>query len=151
MKCGPFHTRFSTCVKALHLRLFVQFQKMSEVGICGDALQLVGHDPSDILLDPVVVFLYHFLHVIHPFIVHEAGDNGYLLICLFLFGYFWASTTISQWKIFCSILSPKLSATEPTNIPCVSPLILLGGMRLSIWVDMEVETSCRLMEMEWRF
>ena len=88
MKCGPFHTRFSTCVKALHLRLFVQFQKMSEVGICGDALQLVGHDPSDILLDPVVVFLYHFLHVIHPFIVHEAGDNGYLLICLFLFGYF---------------------------------------------------------------
>ena len=43
MKCGPFHTRFSTCVKALHLRLFVQFQKMSEVGICGDALQLVGH------------------------------------------------------------------------------------------------------------
>ena len=117
MKCGPFHTRFSTCVKALHLRLFVQFQKMSEVGICGDALQLVGHDPSDILLDPVVVFLYHFLHVIHPFIVHEAGDNGYLL----------------------------------TNIPCVSPLILLGGMRLSIWVDMEVETSCRLMEMEWRF
>lgn len=88
MKCGPFHTRFSTCVKALHLRLFVQFQKMSEVGICGDALQLVGHDPSDILLDPVVVFLYHFLHVIHPFTVHEAGDNGYLLICLFLFGYF---------------------------------------------------------------
>ena len=40
------------------------------------------------LLDPVVVFLYHFLHVIHSVIVHEAGDNGYLLICLLLFGYF---------------------------------------------------------------
>ena len=48
-------------------------------GIAGDALQLVGHDPFDILLDPVVVFLYHFFHVIHSVIVHEAGDNGYLL------------------------------------------------------------------------
>ena len=61
---------------------------MLEGGIAGDALQLVGHDPFDILLDPVVVFLYHFLHVIHSVIVHEAGDNGYLLICLLLFGYF---------------------------------------------------------------
>lgn len=151
MKCGPFHTRFSTCVKALHLRLFVQFQKMSEVGICGDALQLVGHDPSDILLDPVVVFLYHFLHVIHPFTVHEAGDNGYLLICLFLFGYFLGIDDNLAVEDFLFNPLPEVAATEPTNIPCVSPLILLGGMRLSIWVDMEVETSCRLMEMEWRF
>ena len=61
---------------------------MLEGGIAGDALQLVGHDPFDILLNPVVVFLYHFLHVIHSVIVHEAGDNGYLPICLLLFGYF---------------------------------------------------------------
>ena len=46
---------------------------------------------------------------------------------------------------------PEVVGYGATNIPCVSPLILLGGMRLSIWVDMEVETSCRLMEMEWRF
>ena len=37
--------------------------------------------------------------------------------------------------------SVLLSETEPTNIPWVSPLILLGGMRLSIWVLIDVETS----------
>lgn len=61
---------------------------MLEGGIVGDALQFIGHDPFDILLDPVVVLLYHFLHVIHPVIIHEVGDNGYLLVCLFLFGNF---------------------------------------------------------------
>ena len=64
---------------------------------------------------------------------------------------FSASTTISQWKIFCSMRSLKLSDTEPTNIPCVRPEILLGGMSASICVLMEVDTSCRLMEMDCRF
>ena len=30
------------------------------------------------------------------------------------------STTICAWKIFCSIVSPKLSATAPTNIAMVT-------------------------------
>ncbi len=47
--------------------------------------------------------------------------------------------------------SLKLSDTEPTNIPCVRPEILLGGMSASICVLMEVETSCRLMEIDCRF
>ena len=36
-------------------------------------------------------------------------------------------------------------------MPCVSEEILLGGIRLSIWVEMEVDTSLRLMEMDCRF
>ena len=47
--------------------------------------------------------------------------------------------------------SEKLSATEPTNMPCVSPEILLGGIMLSIWVEMEVDLSLRLMVMLCRF
>ena len=44
--------------------------------------------------------------------------------------------------------SSKLSDTEPTNIPCVRPEILLGGIRLSICVLMDVDLSCRLMVIE---
>ena len=43
--------------------------------------------------------------------------------------------------IFCSMHSSKLSQTAPTNMPCVRPEILLGGMSESICVLMEVETS----------
>ena len=37
--------------------------------------------------------------------------------------------------------SPQLSATAPTNMPCVSVEILLAGIRLSICVLMEVDLS----------
>ena len=47
--------------------------------------------------------------------------------------------------------SLKLSATAPTNIPCVSVEILLAGIRLSICVLMEVDLSSRLMVMLCRF
>ena len=75
------------CGGVFRLRLFVQFQEVLEVGICGDTFQLVGHDPFDILLDAVVVLLHHFLHVIHPFVIHKVGDDGNLPVSLFLFGH----------------------------------------------------------------
>ena len=64
---------------------------------------------------------------------------------------FSASTTISQWKIFCSIRSSNVSATEPTNIPCVREEIFEGGMSESICVLMEVDLSLRLIVMLCRF
>lgn len=36
-------------------------------------------------------------------------------------------------------------ATAPTNIPCVKVDILEAGIRLSKWVDIEVDLSVRLM------
>ncbi len=47
--------------------------------------------------------------------------------------------------------SLKLSDTEPTNMPCIKPEILLGGINESICVLMEVDTSCRLIEIDCRF
>lgn len=61
------------------------------------------------------------------------------------------STTISQWKIFCSIHSSKLSATTPANLPCVRFEILLGEIRESIGLEMNVDLLLRLMVIDWRF
>ena len=57
------------------------------------------------------------------------------------------STTISAWKIFCSIRSSKLSKTTPTNMPCERLEILEAGMRLSICIKIEVDLSLRLIVM----
>jgi hypothetical protein len=43
------------------------------------------------------------------------------------------------------------SATAPTNMPCVSPEIFQGRIRLSNCVFMEVDLSLRLMAMLCRF
>ena len=48
--------------------------------------------------------------------------------------------TISAWKIFCSIRSSKLSATEPTNMPCVRLEIFEAGISVSNCVLVEVVT-----------
>ena len=54
-------------------------------------------------------------------------------------------------NIFCSIFSSKLSLTAPTNIPCVKLDILLGGIKLSICVLIEIDLSFRLIVILWRF
>ena len=123
---------------------------MLQVLIVGDTPQLILDYLLDILLDLVVVVLYGLLHTVVAIRIQEIVDDGEFLITTFLPFPFSVSTTITAWNIFCSIRSLKLSETEPTNIPWVSQLILLGGMRLSIWVLMDVETSCRLMEIDWR-
>ena len=46
-----------------------------------------------------------------------------------------------------SIRSSNVSATEPTNIPCVREEIFEGGMSESICVLMDVDLSLRLMVM----
>ena len=48
---------------------------------------------------------------------------------------------IRAWNIFCLMVSPKLSDTLPTNIPCERLDILEAGIRESSWVLMLVEVS----------
>ena len=46
--------------------------------------------------------------------------TGIFLYCFIFAGTFAESTTISVWKIFYSIRSPKLSLTAPANMPCAT-------------------------------
>ena len=114
---------------------------MLQVFITCDALQFILDNLFDILLDLVVVVLYGLLHAVVAIRIQEIVDDGEFLITTCLPFHLFGINAISAWNIFCSIRSLKLSETEPTNIPWVSLLILLGGMRLSIWVLMGVETS----------
>ena len=45
---------------------------------------------------------------------------GIFLYCFIFAGTFAESTTISVWKIFYSIRSPKFSLTVPANMPCAT-------------------------------
>ena len=120
---------------------FLFLYQMLQVLIVGDTPQLILDYLLDIFLDLVVVVLYGLLHAVDAIRIQEIVDDGEFLITTCLPFHLFGINTISAWNIFCSIRSLKLSETEPTNIPWVSPLILLGGMRLSIWVLMDVETS----------
>lgn len=103
------------------------------------------------LLDPVVICLYFFLHPVVPVLVPEIYDLGQLLIL----GYFPLHFLIIHhnfaMEYFLFYPSSKLSLTAPTNIPCVKLDILLGGIKLSICVLIEVDLSFRLIVMLWRF
>ena len=104
---------------------------MFEFRVILNAYQFILHKFHNILLDLSVICSYLLFHCIIAVLVQKAADFA--------------------WKIFCSIVSPKLSATAPTNIPCESVLILLAGIRLSSWVLIEVDVSLRLMLMDSRF
>lgn len=55
------------------------------------------------------------------------------------------------WKIFCSIRSSKLSDMAPTNIPCVRFEILFAGIKLSIYVEIDLDLSWRFIVIDCRF
>ena len=103
------------------------------------------------LLDPVVICLYFFLHPVVPVLVPEIYDLGQLLVVGSFPFHLLVIHHNFRMEYFCSILSSKLSLTAPTNIPCVKLDILLGGIKLSICVLIEVDLSFRLIVMLWRF
>ena len=114
---------------------------MLQVLIVGDTPQLILDYLLDILLDLVVVVLYGLLHAVVAIRIQEIVDDGEFLITTFLPFHLFGINYYLGMEYLLLIRSLKLSETQPTNIPWVSPLILLGGMRLSIWVLMDVETS----------
>lgn len=103
--------------------------------------QFVVHNLLHVVLDVDIVLLHHLIHDVIAVFISEVGDDGNWLVGFCLFCNIGIIDDDFSWKIFWSIRSPKLSETAPTNIPCVSVEILLGGIRLSICVLMEVEVS----------
>ena len=120
----PFPLPTASC------RLFL-LQQMFQIFVISDAFQLFLNNLFHLLLDAPVIRLHCFLHAVFAILVREVGNDGYRLV-----GF---------------LLALKLSDTEPTNMPCVNPEILLGGISASICVLMDVETSCRLIEIDCRF
>lgn len=120
---------------------FLLLYQVLQILVSSDAFQLVLDNQLDILLYPIVVVLNGLLHAVVAIGILEIVDDRDRLIMAFLSLYFVGVNDNLGMEDFCSMRSVKLSETEPTNIPWVSPLILLGGMRLSIWVLMDVETS----------
>ena len=114
---------------------------MLQVLIVGDTPPLILDYLLDILLDLVIVVLYGLLHAVVAIRIQEIVDDGEFLITTFLpFHLFDINYYLGMEYLLLDTLV-EVSETEPTNIPWVSLLILLGGMRLSIWVLMDVETS----------
>ena len=139
----PFHSLF--------LFNSLLLQQMLQVVIACDALQFILHNLLHLFLDAPVVRLHRFLHVVVAVLVREIGNDRNFLVGTFLpFDLFGIHHNLAVENLLLDALV-KLSDTEPTNIPCVRPEILLGGMSASICVLMEVDTSCRLMEMDCRF
>lgn len=120
---------------------FLLLYQVLQILVSSDAFQLVLDNQLDILLYPIVVVLNGLLHAVVAIGILEIVDDRDRLIMAFLSLYFVGVNDNLGMEDFCSMRSVKLSETEPTNIPWVRPLILLGGMRLSIWVLMDVETS----------
>ena len=114
------------------------FKKMLQQRVRRDTAYLVENDFFDLLLDAVVIVLYGTLHHALPGrFVDEGVYDRNLRIPRGL-----RLDLVVVW----SMRSSKLSLTAPTNIPCVSVEILLGGIRLSIWVLKEWLTSCRFID-----
>ena len=112
---------------------------------------LVLDNQLDILLDLVVIVLNSLLHAVVAIRIQEIVDDGDRLIMAFLSLYLVGVNDNLGMEDLLLYALGEVVGNRSTNIPWVSPLILLGGMRLSIWVLMDVETSWRLMEMDWRF
>ena len=122
-----------------------------QVLVTSDAFQLVLYNLFDILLDLIVVVLYGLFHAVVSIGILEVVDDWDRLIVAFLSLDFLGIHNYLGMEYLLLDTLVEVIGNRATNMPWVSPLILLGGIRLSIWVLMEVETSCRLMEMDWRF
>ena len=96
-----------------------------------------------ILLDAAVILLDLFLHDVSPAGVEERRYFGYGLVLRHFFFHGLVVHDDPGMEIFCSISSPKLSLTAPTNTLCESVEIFDAGIRLSSWVFIDVEVSLR--------
>ena len=95
----------------------------------------------DILLDLIVVVLYGLLHAVVAIRILEVVDDGNRLIMAFISLYLVGVNDNLGMEDLLLYALGEVVGNRAANIPWVSPLILLGGMRLSIWVLIDVETS----------
>ena len=123
----------------------VRLQQVAQIRIVFYAQELPADDVAHLFLDTVVVTLYFLLHMVPAVLSREVRDDGYRSIRPRLGLHPALSTMIRAWNIFCLMVSPKLSDTLPTNIPCERLDILEAGIRESSWVLMLVDVSSRVM------
>ena len=77
------------------------------------------HKAQHLLFNPLVIGFDSLFEIVGAIFVCEVSDDGNGLVSLISAETLAEFTTISAWKIFCSIRSSKLSETAPTNMPCV--------------------------------
>ena len=110
---------------------------MLQVLIVGDTPQLILDYLLDILLDLVVVVLYGLLHAVVAIRIQEIVDDGEFLITTFLpFHLFGINYYLGMEYLLLDTLVEVIGNRADKHT-----LGELGGMRLSIWVLMDVETS----------
>lgn len=123
---------------------------MLQVLVVCDSFHFIFNYLHHIRLDLGVVAVNLLLHDVVAILVLELVDDGYLLVSLCFRRYLFTIDNNPCVEIFWSISSPKLSATLPTNVPCERLAILDAGISESNCVLMEVDVSCRLIEMDCR-
>lgn len=112
---------------------------MLQVLIVGDTPQLILDYLLNIFLDLVVVVMYGLLHAVVAIRIQEIVDDRDWLIIAFLSLHLFGINYYLGMEYLLLDTLVEVIGNRADN-PWVSPLILFGGMRLSIWVLMDVET-----------
>ena len=121
--------------------LFLFLYQMLQVFVTCDALQFILDNLFDILLYLIVVVLNSLLHAVVAIGILEVVDDGDRLIMAFLSLYFVGVNDNLGMEDLLLYALGEVVGNRSNKHTLGSPLILLGGMRLSIWVLMDVETS----------
>ena len=121
---------------------------MFQIRVIGNSFHLIFNYLQYVRLDTGVVAVYLLLHDVVTVCILELVDDRDFFVGSGLRRHLLVIDDDTGMENLLLDSSPKLSATLPTNVPCERLAILEAGIRESNCVLMEVDVSCRLMDMD---